>query len=73
MHNRIVYHIFCCWLLLYFQSLRSQVTEKDEVIEAGKVKVDELMARVAELEASMEKLQVEKAAQEEELKLLQVC
>ena len=60
-------------MLLYFQSLRSQVTEKDEVIEAGKVKVDELMARVAELEASMEKLQVEKAAQEEELKLLQVC
>ena len=55
------------------QGLQADIVTRDATIEAAKLKMDELSARILELESTVEKLQTDKAAQDEELKSLVVC
>ena len=54
------------------QELKKEIENRDAIIAADKAQLAELLAKIAELTASMETLKTEKAAQDEEIKVLQV-
>ena len=55
------------------QELKQEIANRDAIIAADKAQLAELLAKIADMTTMMEKLQSEKATQDEEIKALQVC